>query len=189
MNMIEEPEAVQRALGKIQKSYERVMSEVYGIVRDVNEGGSVVEWLGTWAPGFHAQMQSDMCVMISNPMFKEFVLPELKQQCRFLEYPLYHFDGIEQIRHLDSLLSIKKLRAIQWSMVASQPRAVEFLPVLQKIQKAGKNLVMKVPPQDVQKLLDNLSCRGLHLIIVGVKTVEEANDLMKLVEKHSKDRG
>ena len=53
--MLEEPEAVARALQKIETVYERTMREVYDIVRGVNEGGSCVDWLSTWAPGFHAQ--------------------------------------------------------------------------------------------------------------------------------------
>ena len=43
--MIEEPEAVQRALKKIQSAYERIMNEVYGIVKGVNEGGSCIQWM------------------------------------------------------------------------------------------------------------------------------------------------
>ena len=54
--MLEEPEAVARALQKIEPVYERTMREVYDIVRGVNEGGSCVDWLSTWAPGFTRRM-------------------------------------------------------------------------------------------------------------------------------------
>lgn len=121
--MIEDPEAVKRALGKIQGAYERIMREVYDIVRDNNEGGSCIQWLSTWAPGMHAQMQCDMSAMISNPMFEDFIMPELRAQCDLLDNALYHFDGVEQIRHLDSLLSIPRLRAIQWTQVAGRSPA------------------------------------------------------------------
>jgi hypothetical protein len=86
--MIEEPEAVLRALSKIEKSYEAAMRGVYEIVKDVNGGGSSIGWMSTWAPGLHAQMQSDMSVMISNAMYEKFVIPELRAQCGFLDYPL-----------------------------------------------------------------------------------------------------
>ena len=116
-------------------------------------------------------------------------MEELTETSSWLDHSIYHMDGIEQIRHLDSLLSIKKLRAIQWVCVAGQPSPTEFIPVLQKIQKAGKGLVIQsAQPHEAIELLDNLSCRSLHLMISGVKTVEEGMDLMKLIEKHSKDR-
>lgn len=116
--MLEEPQAVHRALQKIQAAYERIMKEVRAITAPVNEGGGCVQWLNTWAPGFHAQMQCDMSVMISPRLFDEFIAPELKAQSRMLDYALYHFDGVEQIRHLDTLLSIPTIRAIQWTQVA-----------------------------------------------------------------------
>ncbi len=187
LDMLSEPEFVEEAVRRLLPIYKQTEEELFDLVAPNNQG-SVLLWQ-LWAPKRLAQMQCDLSVMISNEMYNRFVMPELEELTAWLDYPLYHFDGMEQIRHLDSLLSLKKLRAIQWSMVEGQPRAVEFIPVLQKIQKAGKCLVMKVPPQDVEKLLDNLSCRGLQLIIVGMKSAEEARDLMRLVERHSRDRG
>ena len=178
--MIEEPEAVQRALRKIQSAYERVHGEVYDIVKDVNEGGCVVDWLSMWAPGFMAQMQSDASVMISNPMFKEFIMPELQRQCAFLEYPLYHFDGVEQIRHLDDLLSIPNLKAIQWTQVSGQPPCTEYIPQLQKIQAAGKSLIILVDPAQVKPLMENLSSKGL-MLITNAPTKDDADDIIKMV--------
>ena len=60
--------------------------------------------------------------------------------------------------------------------------------MLQKIQKAGKGLVIQARAHEVETLLDHLSCRSLHLTISGVHTVEEGHELMKLIEKRSKDR-
>ena len=180
--MIEDPDAVQGALKKIQTVYERIHREVFDIVRDVNEGGSCIDWLSTWAPGFHAQMQSDASVMISNPMFKEFIMPELTAQCEFLEYPLYHFDGIEQIRHLDDLLSIPNLRAIQWTQVEGQPPCTEFFPELRKIQAAGKNLLIIVRPEQVEEIMENLSSRGLYLVTTA-PTKEDADAIIKTVSR------
>ena len=184
--MLEDPEAVKSALQKIEYAYERIMREVYDIVRDVNEGGSCVDWLGTWAPGFHAQMQCDASVMISNSMFKEFVMPELQTQCRFLEYPLYHFDGMEQTRHLDDLLSIPELRVIQWTQVAGQPPCTEFIPQLKKIQEAGKNVLIHVSPDQIEPLMENLSSRGL-LLLTSAPTREDADAIIKKAEKLTRE--
>ena len=184
--MLEEPEAVKGALAKLQTAYARIMREVYGIVREVNEGGSVVDWLSTWAPGFHAQMQCDMSVMISNPMFKEFILPELQAQCRLLEYPIYHFDGVEQIRHLDDLLSIPELRAIQWTQVTGQPPATDYIPELRRIQAAGKNVLIIVSPDQIRPLMENLSSKRLYLV-TSVGTREEADAVIREVSRLTHD--
>jgi len=133
-------------------------------------------------------MQCDLCVMLSKEMFDEFVMPELTELCEFLDYPVYHFDGQEQIRHLDSLLSIEKLRAIQWTPVEGQSKTSTCIPVLQKIQAAGKNLILFPKLDEIEVLLDNLSCVGLHLVIDGVGSEEEAQRIVKLIETHSKVR-
>ena len=185
--MLEEPETVHAALDRIGKSYERAMGEVYEITRGVNEGGSAIQWLNTWAPGFHAQMQCDMSVMISNPLFRKFILPELQSQCRFLEYPLYHFDGIEQLRHLDDILSVPELRVIQWTQVDGQAPVTEYIPALQKIQAAGKNLLLNaVKPQQIRPLMENLSSKGL-LLVTDAATREEADSMIEEVARLTHD--
>ena len=180
--MIEEPEAVKAGMEKIQVAYEAIHRRVYDIVKDINDGGSSTGWLHTWAPGLHAQLQSDASVMISNAMYREFIEPELRTQCDMLDYPLYHFDGIEQLRHLDTLLSIEKLRTIQWTQDAGQPPCTEFFPQLQKIQKAGKNLLIWVEPEQVKPIMENLSSKGLFLL-VNASSKEEGEDILKYIAK------
>jgi len=184
--MLDEPEAIQRALGKIQLAYEKIMRDVHDIVSDVNEGGGCVNWLGTWAPGFHAQMQCDMSVMISSKMFKEFIMPELRAQCELLDYPLYHFDGVEQIRHLDDLLSIPKLRAIQWTQVVGQKPCTDYIPELKRIQQAGKNLIIHVTHDQIRPLMENLSSRGLYLL-TGAASRDEADAILREVTRLTHD--
>jgi hypothetical protein len=180
--MAEEPERAETALCKIEPVYERIMTETYRQIEKNNEGGSGVGWLRTWAPGMHAQMQCDMSVMISNAMFERFIMPELTKQSEFLEYALYHFDGIEQLRHLDSLLSIPDLRAIQWTQVAGQPPATDYIPALQKIQKAGKSLIIYVSPAQIKPLMEQLSSKGLYLL-TDARSPEEADEIVRIAEK------
>ncbi len=187
MDMITDPEFVEEAVRKLLPIYKQTQEELFSLVKENNDG-SVLSWMHLWAPQRMAQMQCDLCVMISPEMFDRFVMPELEELTSFLDYPVYHFDGQEQIRHLDSMLSLKNLKAIQWTPVTGQPLTTNFIPVLQKIQKAGKNLILFPRPHEVEKLLDNLSCRGLQLVIDGLQSEDEARDMMKLIENHSKDR-
>lgn len=180
--MLDEPEKVKRALVKMEEAYESAMKGVYERVGGVNGGGSSVGWLNTWAPGFHAQMQCDMSVMISNSMFEEFIMPELRRQCDFLDYPLYHFDGAEQTRHLKSILSIPKLKAVQWTQVAGQPPATAYIGFLRQIQDAGKNLVILAAKDQIEPLLNSLSPEGL-LLVTEASDQREADYIVKFTEK------
>ena len=90
------------------------------------------------------------------------------------------------MRHLDMLLSLEKLKGIQWTAVAGQPSAAHYLPVLQRMQKAGKRLIIMAPPEDVRPLLEGLSARGLY-IHTEADNPEQAQALVRLCEEYSKE--
>ncbi len=62
-------------------------------------------------------MQCDLSVMISADLYNEFVIPELKEQMGWNQYPVYHFDGKEQRKPLDYILALEELKMIQWTNV------------------------------------------------------------------------
>ena len=49
-----------------------------------------------------------------------------------------NMDGKGQLAHLDRLLSIERLRGVQWQPGDGQPRAEGWLDVLRRIREAGK---------------------------------------------------
>lgn len=188
-DMLMQPGCVHYALDEIQKIWEHTVLNLFPVLSEVNDGGSTVGWLDTWAPGLHAQLQSDISVMVSSEIFNEFSLPELEKQSEILEYPLYHLDGLEQVRHLDQLLSIEKLKMIQWTNVAGQPSPVTFIPVFRQIQEAGKALLIRLNSlNEIEPIMQALSSRGLYLYVEPVLESPQAADaVVRTVEKLSKD--
>lgn len=49
-------------------------------------------------------------------MYDDFCLPGMKEVARHFEFSIYHLDGEGALRHLDSILEIPGLRAIQWAL-------------------------------------------------------------------------
>jgi hypothetical protein len=78
--------------------------------------------------------------MISEKMFEEFFLPGLIEECEKLDRCIYHLDGPDALKHLDVLLGIKKLSAVQWVCGAGNEGFTRWTDVYKKIQKAGKGL-------------------------------------------------
>ncbi|MDZ7723271.1 MAG: hypothetical protein U5R06_10810 [candidate division KSB1 bacterium] len=189
MDMALQPQVVQKALKEIMQVWKSVTPELYSLIRENNDRGSTIGWLDTWAPGLHAQMQCDISVMISPDMYETFAVPELEEQSEFLDYPLYHLDGAEQVRHLDHMLSLENLKMIQWTNVAGQPSPVEFIPVLQRIQQADKSLLVRVSDvKDIEPLMTSLSSKGLYIYVEPMLESEnEADDIVKLVENLTHD--
>lgn len=76
--------------------------------------------------------------MIGTDMFEEFVLHTLQRDCLALTNTLYHLDGEGELRHLDRLLSIPALKAVQWVPGAGKPDCDAYPEIYRKITAAGK---------------------------------------------------
>ncbi len=148
-------------------------------------GGTVDRW-GYFSPGRHYPIQCDFAAMLSPAMFAEFVLPGLEEQCRRLEHSIYHLDGPGQVGHLDMLLGIDRLEAIQWVPGAALPDAddAQWFPMYQKIQRAGKALVLPLPPEKVEWMLGQLDGQ-LVLSRRHMGSAAEADEFVRKVEELS----
>ncbi len=185
MDLVVNEQEVLDALHIVIAGWDRVNERMYQIFRDCNDGGSMVGWLNTWADGKFSQLQADISVMLSNDMFKKFLVPEMQETIARQEYSLYHFDGMDQMRHLDDLLALEGLGIIQWTSVVNQPSYLEFIPVFKKIQRAGKGiLINQVDIHDVETLLQELSPKGLYIQTVA-QSEGEARQLLRDVERWS----
>ena len=53
---------------------------------------------------------------------------------------IYHLDGIGELCHLDSVLSLPELNAVQWVYGEGKPGPMHWLDVYKKIRAAGKRV-------------------------------------------------
>lgn len=162
-----------------------VYEKFYGIISGT-AGGSTC-WFPIWAPQRFYAASNDFSYMISPKMFREIFLPALKMQTNYLQYSVYHVDGIGAFAHVDSLCELSGLQAIQILPGAGKPSPLYYMDVLKKVQRAGKNLHISIPCNEVETALDHLSSKGLY-INTQCETEEEAKDLLKKAEKWSKVR-
>ena len=153
-----------------------------GIIQKCQKGN------GNWLSGYHPDgwytTSCDFMGMISNEMYKEFVEPVLLKELAFLKNSIFHLDGEGALRQLEDLLAIPELDGIQWVAGAGRPTAAYWIPVLKKIQDAGKLIHISAVPSDVPALLENLKPEGL-LIQLFCDSQEEAEDIEKYVEKNT----
>ena len=124
-DLLDQPDEVKEAGRQMVDTLIASGDEMFEVLRENCDQGSVNGWYGTWSPGKHMQLQCDLSVMISPNMFEEFIMEELGRTTKWLDYSIYHLDGIEQTRFLDMLLSIKELNMIQWTQVEGQPDVTE----------------------------------------------------------------
>lgn len=179
VDALERPEAVHH----VQRELVPIYFEYYNRLFNMTHGqavGSGFHHHCAWAPGRMAKLQCDIGVMISSRHFEQLAFPYFVQQCNQLDYVLWHLDGRENLRHLDSILKLPNLRAIQWVPGAGDfPEASpEWYPLYRRILSAGKSVELGVSIQHVEPLVRELGPNGL-LLHTTAATEEEARDLLR----------
>ena len=172
-DLIDCPEEVDRLTRLITQLWLRYYDELDAIIRPACQGTSC--WTPIWSSGKTYMLQSDFSYMISPAMFERFVVPDITTCCDHLDHGFYHLDGKEQIRHLDLLLSIERLRGIQWIPGDGQPPHHEWLPLLKRIRDGGKLCQVFVSPEGARTIVKNLGGRGFFFVIQPVSNSDFQN--------------
>lgn len=180
MDLVEHPEAVKSALNEVNAAWLRYWEASVGVIHQWT--GGYVYWMGIWSESPSIDLQCDFSCIISPEMFEEFFIPAIEQQTEWVGRTIYHLDGPDAVQHLDALLALPKLDGIQWVAGAGAPPTTTWIPVLKRVQAAGKLLVLYCFPTEVETLLTELEPEGL-LLNVGCSSVEEAKALLKNVER------
>jgi 5-methyltetrahydrofolate--homocysteine methyltransferase len=128
-------------------------------------------------------LQCDFSYMISPGMFERFVMPDLETCCAELDFAFYHLDGKGEIPHLDQLLSIDRLRGIQWIPGDGQPPPEEWLELLSRIRQGGKLVQLYVSAKGALKIIREFGGKGFAMYIMDRMSATEAKDYLKQVEE------
>ncbi|MHC4713610.1 MAG: uroporphyrinogen decarboxylase/cobalamine-independent methonine synthase family protein [Planctomycetota bacterium] len=165
MDLIERPGWVKEKLAEINAAFFEVYTRIYEMVR-AEDGGATFGAFRLWAPGKVAKVQCDAAAMISPEMFAEFVVPALREQCGWLDYSMFHLDGTQCIKHLDLLLGIEELDAVQWTPQEPLPGggSPKWYDLYRRILAGGKSVeAIRVKPEEIVPLLDAVGGKGMYV--------------------------
>lgn len=179
VDLIDRPEDVARAMTRLKEIWIETFADIRAIV---HESGNVGElsWTGIWAPGATFPLQEDVSYNFSGEMFREFLIPHIRDQIDAMEYSFFHVDGTGMIPHLDALLEIPNLKAVQWQPGAGKERLDQWYDLLRKILAAGKSLQVFAKADEVDALVREIGGSRLLVLLLD-PTREEA---LRLAEKY-----
>jgi len=175
IDCVTEPEPVARGMEHLQELWLEAWADIQSVIRTGNPGG--IGWAGIWAPGTTFPIQEDVAYNISPAMFERFCIPRVRAQAAVMDYPFFHLDGIGMLPHLDALLAIPELKAIQWQPGAGHAPLAPWTGLLRRILQAGKSLQVYARAHEVEPLVETLGSRGV-LVIVTDATHENMRKLM-----------
>ena len=189
LDTVMQPEVLEHQMQQINDIYFQVFDELYDIIREGDEMAFC--YFSSWAPGKMSKLQSDISTMISQEDYRRFVQPFIREQCQKIDYTLYHLDGVGAMHHLDALLEIDELNAIQWTPGVGEPQggSPKWYDLYKKILAGGKSIMACwVTIDEMRPLLDNIGGDGIHLEM-DFHNEREVEEAMKTVQdfEHSRN--
>ena len=171
------PEEVESLCSQITAAWLRYYDQLDALVAPTPHGSS--SWAPLWAPARTYMLQSDFCYMVGPAAFERFVLPDLERCCEPVDFPFYHMDGKGQLVHLDMLLSIDKLRGVQWQPGDGAPPADQWPEVLHRIRAGGKLCQIYVDRAGAFRVAREHGGKGFVFSIVEALTDAQASEFLE----------
>jgi hypothetical protein len=125
-------------------------------------------------------MQEDASAVYSPALYRRFVQGPDRWIARHFPNAFIHLHSTSMFL-LDGFLEIEEIRCFQVNNDALGPPVAKMLPHFQKIQRAGKPLLIRgaFAPGELKLVLDSLDPRGL-LLNVMVGSVAETEPLRNI---------
>ena len=177
------PEAIERAHEKVRSFYRPIYEMIY-VSADMERRGCV-GWSPAYCQGRQAVIQCDFLALIGPEDSRRHLIPAIIEEASYLDRCVYHFDGVDALRHMDDILAIEEIDCIQWVPGDGKPRTVEWMDLLKKIQAAGKSLWLYDWTIDEIKRYHKELKPELCLFQVGAATPGDADALLEHLVKNT----
>ena len=181
MDLYDFPEQIKKNIKMVTAEYKKLLD--YYFKKLGAHKYAITGWPGIVSSKKWSVPSCDFAYMISTDDFNEFFLEGIREECGFTEANIFHLDGKGSLKHLDALLGIENLNAIQWVYGAGNGRASGWIPVYQKVQAAGKGIQINIDLDELETIMQNLHPEGVFLYVRGVKDEETVNNVIRTVSK------
>jgi len=170
LDALENPDRIRAAIDAIYPSWRRAYSEFYRLT--VGSGAAGICWLLLWSNRPYMPAACDFNFMIGTDEFNSLCLPDIARQAATAGRATFHLDGPGAARHIDALLELPELNAIQFTPGEGTPSALAWIEMFRKIQRRGKSLLISCPAKEVLQVRDQLRPEGLAIWTGGLSAPE-----------------
>jgi hypothetical protein len=181
LDLVESPDQVKRLMEQLRSTFYTLYSLQHDLMLAAGQT-ITTSWLPLFSEGRYYIPSNDFSCMVSAAMFREFFLQEIIEEVEWLDRSIYHLDGPGALQHLDALLEIEKLDAVQFVYGAGNEPASRWMPVYQRVQKAGKNLHISIDAAELDIFMQSLHPEGV-MLQMGAPSPEAADALIARASK------
>ena len=194
MDLLDEPEKVGQRIQEVTDCYYDYYNRFYDVIKD-EEGGNAYTVFQIWGPGKTVKLQCDFSAMMAPDDFRTYIQPSLRAQSEKADHVLYHLDGPAAIKHMDALMEIDGIDALQWTSGDAGPDGTlpDWDVIYDKAIAAGKSIWVKVYSgefedwiRNVDRIVKKYGSHSLFLLFPEM-SMEQAVYLLDYAEKNWSD--
>ncbi len=159
LDVIDQPSKIISAVQAIYPSWREALRQLFDIALSAEVG--VSHHTLTWSNLPHTPIECDFNYLISKKDFERLFIPDIERQSSTLNRCIFHLDGPGAVKHLDALLQIPTIQAIQYVPGDGTPSALPWIKMYQKILAAKKSVQIVCPVTEVIQLSQELQPEGV----------------------------
>jgi hypothetical protein len=167
LELADDRDSFAQALARWEKPCLELLSSQHDLVlasQDVS-----LSWMHAPAKGRMHIPSCDFSCLVSGADYCELILPIIQNECRACDRSIYHLDGPQALRHLDAILACPEIHGVQWVYGAGQGPARRWIEVYQRIQAAGKCMMVCCDDaEDALVIADALRPGGVWFDLPGM---------------------
>jgi len=178
-DMVDQPDQVKRLAELATQDFERIYDHFDRILKDA--GQLSVSWMGIPSFGRMHIPSCDFSAMISPACFQEFGLPILQREVKSMTHNIFHLDGRGVARHLEAILSVTEVHAIQWVQGVGEDYAImQWVPFIKQLQNRGVPTIVDLNPAELDGFISVMEPQGLFLWLASESEDQELEILERL---------
>ena len=125
----------------------------------------------------------DLSAMMSREFFGKFALPSIAKEIEHFDHNIFHLDGKGVANHIDDILELPKINAIQWAQgVGNDLPIMQWVDFIKKIQASGKGVLVDLTLNELEPFMSEVSPKGIFMCISESDT-EIQKEVIKKLEK------
>jgi hypothetical protein len=180
LDLILQPEPLKHLIDLAFEEYPQVYNHFDRILKEHNQLS--VTWMNL--PSFETfnVLASDFATLISPAHFEEFCIPIIQKQAKLFEHNVFHLDGPGVARHIDAILTLHNLQAINWEQgYGIDEPIMQWLPLIKKIQEVGKSVIVDLKKHELEEFIKKVDPTGILLRIPAEPS--EQKDILEQVSQ------
>lgn len=182
LDLVDEPRHAAEAIRHFGELFREITDAVWQRL-PVYQGGYFDAQYQLWAPEPIVRIQEDAIALYSPRLYTRAVQPVDRALAGHFGAAFMHLHPVSFFA-LDGMLDIEALRCLQvnYEVNAGGPPMRAMIPHLQKIQQAGRSLIVRgsFEQDELRMLIDHLDPAGLYLYIMA-QTMQEVETLRPVV--------